>query len=378
MITLNNPSDCSGCTACASVCSHNAITMKPDALGFLYPIVDKKKCVDCGICETKCPFNEHYDTSLNFDAPIVYGARHKKIDEVMRSRSGAVFVAISDFILDSGGVVYGVCYTHLFKIAHKRATNKAERDEFRGSKYVQSDLTGIFRNIRDDLTAGLTVLFAGTGCQVAGLKSFIGTKLGNNLFLVDIVCHGVVSPYIWRDYISYLESRRQKRIVSFNFRDKTTFGWSAHRETYKFEGEDKTTVSNYHLYNKIYFRKSCSSCHFCNTRRTGDVTLADFWGWQKQGVTLKDDDKGLNLVLINTPKGEMLFKTVMNDLIAFKVNDDSYLQPNLKHPTPIHPFRDQMEMDYIKKSFEYVFFHDYDSPSLVDRVRRYIGKIWQR
>lgn len=126
--------------------------------------------VDCELCETICPFNEHYDTSLNFETPIVYGARHKNIDEVMQSRSGAVFVAISDFILDRGGVVYGVCYSHLFKITHKRATNKIKRDEFRGSKYVQSDLTGIFRNIKDDQKAGLTVLFVGTGCQVAGLK----------------------------------------------------------------------------------------------------------------------------------------------------------------------------------------------------------------
>ena len=374
MIKLNKPSDCCGCTACASVCSHNAITMTPDALGFLYPVVDKNKCVDCGLCEAICPFNEHYDTSLNFEVPIVYGARHKDINEVMQSRSGAVFVAISDFILDSGGVVYGVCYSSQFKIIHKRANNKVERDEFRGSKYVQSDLIGVFRNIKNDLKSGLRVLFVGTGCQVAGLKNFVGAKLGRNLFLVDIVCHGVVSPNIWRDYISYLESQRQKKIVSFNFRDKITFGWSAHRETYKYEGKDETMVSNYHLYNKIYFRKSCSSCHFCNTKRVGDVTLADFWGWQKQRVALKDDDRGLNLVLINTPKGKTLFKSVMNDLIAFEVNNDSYLQPNLKHPTPIHPFRDLMETDYIKKGFKYVFFHDYDSPTLADRVRRYIGK----
>lgn len=91
MIKLNKPSDCCGCTACASVCSHNAITMKPDALGFLYPVVDKNKCVDCGLCEAICPFNEHYDTSLNFEVPIVYGARHKDINEVMQSRSGCGF-----------------------------------------------------------------------------------------------------------------------------------------------------------------------------------------------------------------------------------------------------------------------------------------------
>lgn len=235
MIKISDPKDCCGCTACASICAHDAITMEPDALGFLYPKVDESKCVDCGLCEKVCQFNDNYDRSLNLEQPIAYAARHKDIDEVMRSRSGAAFVAISDYILEQGGVVYGAGYKDHFRVAHKRATTKEERDEFRGSKYVQSDLTGVFLQVKEDLKNGLTVLFSGTPCQTAGLNSFIGKKLRENLILVDIVCHGVPGPFVWRDYVAYLEKKQGDEIVVVNFRDKELYGWKAHKESYVFK-----------------------------------------------------------------------------------------------------------------------------------------------
>ena len=194
MINITNPADCCGCTACASICNHDAIIMKPDALGFLYPEVDGDKCTNCGLCEKVCSFNDNYDTSLNFKDPVAYGARHKNIDEVMKSRSGAVFVALSDYILDNGGIVYGAGYTDHFRVVHKRATTKDERDEFRGSKYVQSDMNSIFRQVKNDLKNGFTVLFSGTPCQTSGLSSYVGKTLRENLILIDLVCHGVPGP----------------------------------------------------------------------------------------------------------------------------------------------------------------------------------------
>ncbi len=235
MIKITEPKDCCGCTACASICVHDAITMEPDALGFLYPMVDKSKCVDCGQCDKVCQFNDNYDRSLNLEQPIAYAARHKEIDEVMKSRSGAAFVAISDYILEQGGVVYGAGYKDHFRVVHKRATTKEERDEFRGSKYVQSDLTGVFRQVKEDLKNGLTVLFSGTPCQTSGLNSYVGKKLRENLILIDIVCHGVPAPFLWRDYIAYLEKKQGDEIVTVNFRDKELFGWKAHKESYKFK-----------------------------------------------------------------------------------------------------------------------------------------------
>lgn len=190
MIKINNPSDCCGCTACASICAHDAISMEPDALGFLYPKVDTSKCVECGLCEKVCQFNDNYDRSLNLKKPIAYAARHKDINEIMKSRSGAAFVAISDYVLEQGGVVYGAGYKDHFRVAHKRATTKKERDEFRGSKYVQSDLTGVFRQVKEDLKNGLTVLFSGTPCQTAGLNAFVGKNFVRTWFWLTLFVMG--------------------------------------------------------------------------------------------------------------------------------------------------------------------------------------------
>ena len=228
MIQIKDKADCCGCTACASICPKDAITMEPDTLGFKYPKVDLDKCIDCGLCEKVCAFNDNYDKSLNLKEPEIYAARHKDIHEIETSRSGAAFIAISDYILENGGIVYGVGYKDHFRVAHKRATTKEERNEFKGSKYVQSDLDGIFRQVKEDLKQGNTVLFSGTPCQTAGLNSYIGKKLRENLVLVDIVCHGVPSPYIWRDYLAYIEKKYKNEVVKVDFRDKSRIGWSGH------------------------------------------------------------------------------------------------------------------------------------------------------
>lgn len=354
MIRINDPADCCGCTACASVCNHDAITMEPDALGFPYPKVDGTKCTDCGLCEKVCAFNDNYDTSLNLPKPDTYAARHKDMDEIMKSRSGAAFVAISDNILDKGGVVYGAGYKDHFRVAHKRATTKEERDEFRGSKYVQSDLTGVFRQVKQDLKNGMTVLFSGTPCQTSGLNSYVGKKLRENLVLIDIVCHGVPGPYIWRDYLAFLEKKKGDTITMVNFRDKERFGWKAHKETFAFGG-GKVNFT-YVFYQHIMFRHSCGKCHFCNTTRPSDITIADFWGWEKTDPNFNQDDKGCSLVLVNTPKGRSIFEAVRDKLNTIPTELDNCLQPNLQHPSGIHPKRMQFEKDYIKHGFKYVMY----------------------
>lgn len=357
MINIQNPKDCSGCTACASICIHNAISMKPDTLGFLYPEVDRNKCTDCGLCEKVCAFHENYDRSLNLPQPTAYAARHKNMKEVETSRSGAAFIAISDYIIEQGGVVYGVGYTDHFRVVHKRALTKVERDEFKGSKYVQSDLKGIFRQVKEDLKGEKTVLFSGTPCQTAGLHSFVGKKLRANLVLVDIVCHGVPSPYVWRDYLAYLEKKHNSEVCYVNFRNKEIFGWKAHKETFKFanleEQEDKITFT-YAFYKHIMFRHSCGVCKYTNLQRPSDITIADFWGWEKTNPDFNADDKGVSLVLCNTEKGRQLFETVKNRMHTIPVELTNCLQPNLQHPSEIHSKRMDFERDYTRKGFVFV------------------------
>ncbi|MCR8916918.1 Coenzyme F420 hydrogenase/dehydrogenase, beta subunit C-terminal domain [Bacteroides sp. ET225] len=356
MIQIDNKYQCSGCTACASICTHNAITMQPDTMGFLYPIADIEKCVNCDLCNAVCAFNNHYDTSLNLSHISAYAARHKDMHEIETSRSGAVFIAISDWILKQGGVIYGAGYTDHFKVVHKRATTKSERNEFKGSKYVQSDLNNTFKQIKQDLKAGKIVLFSGTPCQTAGLNAFVGKQLRLNLYLVDIVCHGVPSPYIWRDYLIYLERKYKNKIIKVNFRNKQLFGWNDHKETFVFsDGKMQCEKSfTYLFYKHIMFRKSCSNCPFTNFNRPSDVTIADFWGWDKIDFSLNRDDKGISLILINTGKGKDLFEKSQNDMNFIEVELKNCLQPNLEHPSELHPLRDQFENDYKKYGFQYI------------------------
>lgn len=353
MIRIKDPKECCGCTACASICSHNAISMEPDALGFLYPKINESLCVECGLCEKVCQFNDNYDRSLNLPQPTAYAARHKDIGEVMKSRSGAAFVAISDYILEQGGIVYGAGYKDHFRVAHKRATTKEERDEFRGSKYVQSDLSGVFRQVKEDLKNGLTVLFSGTPCQTAGLNSYIGKKLRKNLILLDIVCHGVPGPYIWRDYLAYLEKRNNSKIIYVNFRDKELYGWKAHKETFKFESGGGKINYTHLFYRHILFRHSCGECHYTNLHRPSDITIADYWGWQKTDPEFNADNKGCSLVLCNTEKGQKLFDAIKDRMNTIPAELPNVMQKHLSKPSGIHPRRMDFERYYIKGGFEY-------------------------
>lgn len=376
MIKITNPKDCCGCTACVSICAHDAITMEPDALGFLYPKVDESKCVDCELCEKVCQFNDNYDCSLNLAEPIAYAARHKDINEVMKSRSGAAFAAISDYILEKGGVVYGAGYKDHFRVAHKRATTKVERDEFRGSKYVQSDLNGVFRQVKVDLKNGLTILFSGTPCQTSGLNAYVGKKLRDNLVLVDIVCHGVPSPYIWRDYIKYIEDKNNSKISEIDFRNKKKYGWQAHIESYFFEnGKDiQSDVFTRIFYKSIMLRHSCEVCYYTNTKRPSDITLADYWGWENNVLGMNDDDKGISLAIINSNLGANVFERSAQQLNVKRVDINNSLQPNLQHPTIIHPLRKKFEDDYYEQGMRYIMFR-YGEVSLKHRSKRVILKI---
>ena len=364
MINIINKKDCCGCTACYSICTHEAITMEEDALGFLYPRVNLNK------------FNDSYDKSLNLPKPIAYGARHKDISEVMKSRSGAVFVAISDYILDNEGVVYGAGYTDHFRVVHKRATTKRARDEFRGSKYVQSDMDGVFRQVKKDLMDGLVVLFCGTPCQTAGLNSYIGRKQRENLFLLDIVCHGVPAPFFLRDYVAWQEQRNASKLVDVNFRDKKRFGWWKHYETLTFE--NGKTISSYaytfSFHTNINLRQCCSNCHYTNLKRPSDITIADFWGWQNTGITINKDNKGLSLVLCNTEKGLKLYKSIEEMLWSNPVEVKNCLQPNLQHPTSLNESWKSFEDDYIDKGFDFVM-HKYFQKGIDEKPQKTLGRI---
>lgn len=345
--------DCCGCTACENICPHKAIVMQPDSLGFLYPKIDDSLCVDCGLCEKICSFHTDYDKSLNLLNPVAYAVRHKDLQEIQTSQSGAAFVAFSDWILNKGGVVYGVGYIGHFRVVHKKATTKVERNEFKGSKYVQSNLNSVFSQVEEDLKKGLIVLFSGTPCQTSGLRSYIKKSLQGNLFLVDVVCHGVAAPFVWEDYLNFLEKREGQRLVKTNFRDKS-FGWRSQVESFLFSNGKKKTYS-FTFYTTMTIRQSCMECPYTNLKRPSDITVADFWGIEKtKAVSMGIDNRGCSLVLLNTEKGRCWFEQVKNKMEYQEVSLRDCMQPQLSYPTELHPKRLEFEYLYTNKGFSYV------------------------
>ncbi len=379
MIQIKDKADCCGCTACASICPKDAITMEPDTLGFKYPKVDLSKCINCGLCEKVCAFNDNYDKSLNLKEPEIYAARHKDMHEIETSRSGAAFIAISDYILENGGIVYGVGYKDHFRVAHKRATTKEERNEFKGSKYVQSDLDGIFRQVKEDLKQGNTVLFSGTPCQTAGLNSYIGKKLRENLVLVDIVCHGVPSPYIWRDYLSYIEKKYKNEVVKVNFRDKSRIGWSEHIESFVFENGKKIELYIYTslFHRNIMIRNACGKCHFTNYIRPSDFTIGDYWGWQNLSSEFNSDNKGCSLLFVNTLKGRNIFTNISTNLNYIPSNKKSCVQPNLISSTILNNNSDKFVKSYIRGGINEVIMK-YSSISLNYKINKLINRFMNK
>lgn len=376
MIQITDPRMCCGCTACASVCNHNAITMQPDTLGFMYPVVDIEKCVNCGLCDRVCAFNVDYDKSLNLSSPQAFALRHNDMNEVMNSQSGAAFVALSDYVLNLDGVIYGAAFVKndFRKVVHSRAVTGKERDMFRGSKYTQSDLKNIFSMVKKDLIEGKLVLFSGTPCQTAGLNSFIGKKLRDKLILIDIVCHGVPSPAIWHDYLDYLELKYGKIEVAC-FRNKKAFGWKSHCESFMFSGNRKYSSDSYTylFYRHIMMRHSCGICPFTNVNnRPSDITIGDCWGAQKYNL-FGNDDKGISLVIINTDKGKNLFKQISNITTVVPIDIANFLQPNLQSPTTPHPKRSSFQRDYSKYGFKFVL-KKYGNNSLQNKIKRVVPK----
>jgi len=348
--------ECCACTACKSICPVDAIKMIADEEGFLYPQINSLLCTECGFCKKVCAFQNGYDIANNFSEPIVYAMKHKSDEVRMNSSSGGAFTAISDYILkDKKGVVYGAAYSENFSVIHQRTETADNRDRFRGSKYVQSDLMDTFKDINTDLNKGKYVLFSGTGCQVAGLNSYLAEQGADvsRLLTVDLICHGTPSPLLWQDYLSYIQ--KKSRLNYYTFRSKEC-GWRGYNVLAKFEdGKQIINTPKIKLFANLFgsnlaLRPACYECKYANTKRPGDITIGDFWGIEKSLPEL-DDNKGISLLYINNDKcTELLKYTRINaDIVISNVNES--LQYNLIQPTVCPINRKNFWQDYYRHGF---------------------------
>ncbi len=318
MPELASKCQCTGCTACANSCPRQCIQMKKDSAGFFYPeIVKPSACIDCGACERACPVLADNKVTGNHSLAFAYVAFAKNEPLRMESSSGGVFSELATVILQMGGIVYGSSYDENGVIRHIGIENKQDLGKLRGAKYSQSVLGNTFSNIKKQLMSGKTVLFSGTPCQVAGLKSFLKRDY-DNLVCIDFVCHGVPSPMVWEKYVAYRAQFDNGGTLPLhiNLRNKES-GWSNYSYSVEFAyGNKKRYFCKnaedpfmYLFVNDYILRKSCGDCHFKGYNRVSDITLGDFWGIQNIDPEM-DDNKGTSLVLTHDAVGEDLLKKV--------------------------------------------------------------------
>ena len=324
--------DCNGCEACANACPQNAIAMVRDAEGFAYPEINHELCKECGRCDDVCPalnFVKKYPKTL----PKIFAAINPD-DKVRRhSSSGGVFTALSELILKDGGVIFGAGYDEKFHVVHKSARTLEELENLRGSKYVQSQIGDVYRQVKDALKE-TKVLFSGTPCQCAGLKRFLG-KDDDNLLTVDFICHGVPSPAIWEYYIDLFGFAHE--VSHVNFASKR-YGWKfAHMEINFADRESYISQVQQDAYCGTYLRglnerPSCNECKFKFPSVQSDLTLGDALGVQDYAPEMFDD-RGTSLVLIHTPKGKGYFERTNLKTQAVSFLDVVTRNPRLTVPS---------------------------------------------
>lgn len=345
---------CCGCTACCEACPVNAVTMKKDRHGFVYPEVDDTICINCGKCKKVCPFKNSPTEEKNI--PDVYALKCKDDDIRMQSASGAAFSAIAENIIENGGMVYGVECDENFVVKHSCAETKEDYIKFRGSKYVQSEMGNIFTDVKRTLDDEKYVLFSGTPCQVAGLKLFLG-KDYPKLYTVDLVCHGVPTPLMWEEFIAKIKQQYvEKNIKNVICRDTAIWG----KYISKIIFSDKTeqyTKEYIDIYSSNYaLRESCFNCKFASSDRPGDFTIMDFWGINDIMPDFTDN-KGVSVVMLNTEKAKMYIKHIEKNAVLQKTELKNILvyQPRMEKPVKKPRLWQRFWEDYDRYGYDGVF-----------------------
>lgn len=351
---------CSACYACINICSMNAIVMKKDSQGFMYPEINRSLCIECGMCEKVCNYRKQ-DNKGN-KPKLSYAAILKNQDVLQRSASGGAFMALAECVLDDKGVVFGCAMNfrngNLFP-EHIMVENKKDLISLQGSKYVQSDIGKSFQEAKKFLCAGRQVLFSGTPCQIDGLLGYLGKKY-DNLFTIDIICHGVPSIHLFQDYVAYIENRDHCSIMSVNFRNKLN-GWGSFLLSLESRDDRGKTSQKVLLFNRssyywfflngISYRENCYHCKYASEMRISDLTIGDFWGIEKEHPTYLTENggklsnqKGVSCVLVNTEQGER-WLTCSNRYLDIFPSDFTKVSKHNKQlvsPTNRHPERDNI------------------------------------
>lgn len=333
---FENKTECCGCGACQAICPKNAIEMVEDEYGFIYPRIDESKCVNCNLCKKTCAYMN--PRKMN-DEKKVYASVSKNDENLKRSASGGVFYELANSIISDGGVVYGCSMEYKndkLTPKHIRVNNQENLKKLQGSKYVQSECGNIYKLVKTDLINGKKVLFSGTPCQIEGVKSFLQYKEYENLFLVDIICHGVPSRKMFQDYIENFEIENNCKVKEFYFRDKDK-GWGLFfKVVYEKNGKTEKTVkpsyesSFYQLFlDSSIYRENCYKCPYATENRNSDLTIGDFWGIGQEHPDVDIDSKrGISCIIANSNKGKKIIEKYSVSLYNINSNFEKVARHN--------------------------------------------------
>lgn len=341
--------NCCGCGACMNACPKSAIYMEKDEYGFVYPKINKEQCVECGVCKKVCAFQQKAPLNKPQRVLAVTG---KNEDLVKKSASGGLFATMALAVLEQGGCVYGAVMQHEdheLHIHHVCCETKEELARLQGSKYVQSSLGNVFKDVKEKLKQDRMVLFSGTPCQVDALKSYL-RKDYENLLTVDIICHGVPNEQFFNAYIHYTEKKFGDEILDFKFRDKSTgWGYNLTAKYAKQGGNEnyyrvKSSESSYFdmFINSVALRENCYHCKYTNSNRVGDITIGDYWGIEEEhpealernGGRLSEQN-GISVMILNTEKGVDFFESVKDQFTYYESTFEKAAKRNTQLLQPV-------------------------------------------
>lgn len=330
---------CVSCRSCEHICPKKCISFSNDEQGFSYPQLNDE-CINCGICVKHCPI---LTLKLQENQKQTAKAMILKNTAILqKSSSGGVFAGIAEYVIENDGIVFGAAFDKNFCLKQVAAKTMEEITVIQGSKYVVSDTVDSYSEVKQYLDCGKLVLYSGVPCQIAGLKSFLGKEY-ENLLCIDLVCHGVPSQILFRNYLNNIENKAGKKIKSYEFRKKIgSEGWGIRNTYILFEdgSSKKNNIAFDWYYSSFLFcesyRESCYNCKFARPERIGDITIGDFWGFRRfYNNTDINYRAGVSMCLINNGKGLKYFNYFKDKFITLDANleDITLENVNLREPS---------------------------------------------
>ena len=343
-------SNCIGCQACADLCPNKAITYRYDEWGEGRSDVDISLCINCGFCEQICP---SLNNKFNEPQKSVYAAISKKNRKT--GSSGGIFYELASDFINDGGVVFGAAFDSTLRLIHRKACTLEELSPLCKSKYLHSNMSGVYNDISECLKQGYKVMFVGTPCQVSAIRNAYEKKYDEQLFLVDFLCHGTGTQKCFDMSIRAEEKKRKGKIIDFSFRAKTKR--YPHSFKYTVKNNDKEKIIKGYCFEFPYynsylkyniFNEYCYECKFAREERVGDITIGDFWGIRNYDRKLKEY-RGVSMLSVNTSKGRKKIDVLKSccDMYEYPIENASRSNQAFKECVGAHCHNSKRELHNI-------------------------------